>query len=227
MLLLGASGFVGKAIAREAAGRGWMVICVSRGGMPSLPTNTVEFRGDALDRETYRRVFKWYPTISSVVHSIGILFEPPQSGEPRQAQTYERINRDTVLMALEESIAHGIDSFAFVSAADIPGARVGPLERYYAAKREAEEAIIAHPEIPTRVIARPGLIYGPERRASQLLTFGYNLMTFWAKEFPPASRVDRVAARIVDAVSGSECVGTCLPGGRDPSVILLEPKHLQ
>ena len=76
ILVFGGNGFVGSSICKYALSQGLKVVAVSRSGRPRIPEawqSEVEYiQGDAMSPQTYASIL---PSVSGVVHSIGVLFE--------------------------------------------------------------------------------------------------------------------------------------------------------
>jgi uncharacterized protein YbjT (DUF2867 family) len=149
ILVIGGSGFIGKGICRAAADRNFKVYSLSRSGGMRLSRqpwmDQVEWiKGSGLEVDSFEHIL---PEVSAIVHSVGILFEKPP-------ETFELMNYRTAVSVIPcLSQYPNIKSFGFISAADIqPNLLIN--ERYYSAKRKAEEEIMA--SAPNPFIMRPG-----------------------------------------------------------------------
>lgn len=213
LLVLGGSGFVGKAICREAVQRGWNVTSLSRSGAPAdivhdRLLNSVRWStGDALEAFIY-------PALVSaqdyVIHSIGILFESNPLSRPFQGpsgeyrRSHRALIRDTAEIAARESARAGVKAFGYISAARFGPLSAAMLPEYVRMKEEAEDLLrrrSARGDLRT-VIARPGLMYGSDRALSFPLSLGVSIMSlFTAGLFPKALSVDTVAKAMLNEIS--------------------------
>ena len=166
-LVLGGSGFVGRAICRRLVQKNFKVISVSRRGRPTdfLSSSTLHggqrwcrhvdwVKGDAHKPETYSSLLN---ECSAVVHSVGIINESPaykqlfdRGATPQddeQLRNFEAINRDTaILLAAAADAAPNVDTFVYVSAATLPSPVAATKvidDRYLSSKREAEATILS------------------------------------------------------------------------------------
>lgn len=215
LLLLGGSGFVGRAIGREALGRGWKVVSLSRHGGPSASSGSriSWVKGNALDRSIYRPLITEH-AIDTIVHSIGIIYEDSSaaSGSASDRRTFEAINRDTAVIAADEAAkSNRIRDFGFVSAAGFGPITEGTfLRRYLDAKRQAEEELKRHTAFRTTIV-RPGFMYGSDRAITYPISWGYRLLALFAGGlFPRMLHVDRVAKSLLDAIERSESASLTL-----------------
>lgn len=154
IVVMGGNGLIGGAVCRVAAEAGWEVAAVSRRGRGGQ-------RGAWAERVAWvaADVFRpeaWRDSLAgadAVVHCIGIAAEDRSRGV-----TFERMNGEAALVALEEAERAEVGAFVYLSASAKP-----PFlrEAYLTAKRAAEERILA--ARPRGVALRPGLAYGPGR----------------------------------------------------------------
>ena len=156
LLVVGGSGFIGRAICRQALEAGHEVRSVSRGGRPDLGVtdqwaDDIEWTSaDLFAPHAWRDRLRG---VDCVIHSVGIAHEHPQEGV-----TFERLNGDSTLLTALEAERAGCDSFVFLSsAANYPTAR----RAYLRSKRRAERAI-EDLNLET-VVLRPGAVYGPDQ----------------------------------------------------------------
>eukprot|EP00047_Mylnosiga_fluctuans_P005707 m.242218 g.242218 ORF g.242218 m.242218 type:complete len:254 (-) comp13988_c0_seq1:130-891(-) len=169
LLVFGGAGFIGRAVCRAAVQQGLAVTSITRSGVPGCDrpwaSKVTWAAGDALEPSTYESLVDKNTTI---VHSVGLLVENSSykklftknsvSTQSNTGATYESVNRDTAIKAGEVAAAKGARSFVYVSAA---GAPPGIDKRYISTKREAEDALLTHPEFRT-IILRPGFVYSEE-----------------------------------------------------------------
>ena len=198
LLVVGGSGFIGRAICRQALAAGHEVRSVSRGGRPAdLATDQwaddVEWTSaDLFAPHAWRDRLRG---VDGVVHSVGIAHEAPREGV-----TFERCNGDSTILTALEAERAGVDSFVFLSSAsNYPTAR----RAYLRSKRRAERAIEGL-NLET-VVLRPGPVYGPgqphfPRPLNTLcrLVAGIDPLAERLGEARPLS-VDRVADVTVDS----------------------------
>lgn len=157
LLVVGGSGFIGRAICRDALQAGHDVRSVSRGGRPDNRgvadqwADDVEWTSaDLFSPHAWRDRLRG---VDGVIHSVGIAHEAPREGV-----IFERLNGDSAILTALEAERTGVDSFVFLSsAANYPTARRG----YLRSKRRAERAI-EDLNLET-VVLRPGPVYGPNQ----------------------------------------------------------------
>lgn len=155
LLVVGGSGFIGRAICRQAVDAGHEVRSVSRSGRPESVAGPSQWVADV--EWTSADLFRphaWRDRlrgVDAVIHSVGIAHENPKEGV-----TYERVNGDSTIISALEAERAGVETFVFLSsAAKYPTAR----RAYLRAKRRAERAIESL-NMET-VVLRPGAVYGP------------------------------------------------------------------
>ncbi|MEA1931015.1 MAG: NAD(P)H-binding protein [Euryarchaeota archaeon] len=155
LLVVGGSGFIGRAICRRAIEAGHEVRSVSRGGRPEDVSDRwvdrVEWTSaDLFSPHTWRDRLRG---VDAVVHSVGIAHETPREGA-----TFERLNGDSAIITALEAERAGVDTYVFLSsAANYPTAR----RAYLQSKRRAERAV-ENLNMET-VVLRPGAVYGPDQ----------------------------------------------------------------
>ncbi|PJF17038.1 hypothetical protein PSACC_03151 [Paramicrosporidium saccamoebae] len=211
LLVLGGTGFVGRAVCREAVRRGWNVTSLSRRGVPESMDGLlekVEWRtGSALDR-------KVYPELMSdrdyVVHCIGTLFEsnPVYNLYKKQPINYESsykaLIRDTLELAVESAASAKVKAFGYVSAARYGAIGKTVLPGYMEMKGQAEELLLKRNEF-RKVIMRPGFMYGSDRWATIPMSLGVTFTSlFTAGMMPKALCVDTVARALLTELNDSE-----------------------
>lgn len=146
--LTGATGFVGRAMARELAGRGHHLTCLVRSDPRpgQLPAEGVTVaRGDILSPDSLARAFE---DCDAVVHLVGIIRESSRA-------SFEAVHVLGTDNVLEAAAACGVRRIVHMSAA---GTRPGAASRYHQSKWRAEEAARASGLEWT--ILRPSLIFG-------------------------------------------------------------------
>jgi NADH dehydrogenase len=189
LLVVGGSGFIGRAICRLAVRDGHEVRSVSRSGRPDAGgwddgvswTSADLFRPDAWrDR---------LDGVDAVVHAVGVINEAPEAGV-----TFERLNGDGAIVTALEAERAGVETYVFLSSAiQPPGVR----NAYLTAKRRAESAIadLAFDD----VTLRPGPVYGPgQPHFSPLVNAGLRAI---ASVEPLARRLGEARPLSVDTVA--------------------------
>ncbi len=152
--VFGGSGFIGRYAVRKLAKRGWRVrVAVRRpneamflrtaGDVGQVEMIQANIRDDA---STERAI----AGSDAVINLVGILF-------PSGKQTFDAVQRDGAERIAKFCAAHGVAKLVHVSAI---GADAESDVSYQRTKAEAEAAILRH--VPTAVILRPSLVFGPE-----------------------------------------------------------------
>ena len=168
VLLTGASGFVGRHLARDLLERGHAVRAPVRHPTPLPPAVEQPPIGDLAGP------VDWAPLldgVDAVVHAAAIAHTGPSLPD----DLYDRVNRDAVL-ALAEAARGRVRRFVFLSSiraqcgvtsdhllteADAPA----PTDAYGRSKLEAERGLAAMPDLPWTAL-RPVVVYGPGVRAN-------------------------------------------------------------
>lgn len=210
VLVLGGSGFVGKAICRELLRVGADVYSINRSGKPGGCSSDLDkvnwIKGNALDPQSYSQL----SNIDTLIHSVGILTEPSskKSENDQFDVTFESEIRDTLKVAIESSKDYGapLNRIGYISAADFGAVSRYFLPKYMKAKREAE-SILESQNVPS-VIARPGFMYGRDRMPTVPFSYAYSLVTlFSAGAFPKSLDVNSVARSLVTALADENLSG--------------------
>lgn len=154
LLVVGGSGFIGRAVCRLAVRDGHEVRSVSRSGRPASDapwTDDVSWTSADLFRPDAWR--DRLAGVDAVVHSVGTLSEAPNAGT-----TFERVNGDAAIITALEAERAGVETFVFLSSAVTPP---GVRPAYLSAKRRAESAIAGLDF--DAVTLRPGPVYGTDQ----------------------------------------------------------------
>lgn len=214
VLVLGGSGFVGKAICRELIKIGADVYSINRSGIPrscpaDLETGVRWIKGNALDPQTYSQL----QGIDTLIHSIGILAEPKPSANSNEPfpVTFESEIRDTLKVALTASESFGapLQRIGYISAADFGAISNFLLPKYMKSKREAESILQEYQDRIPSVVARPGFMYGRDRFPTVPFSYAYSLATlFAAGMLPKALDVNSVARALVTALADEKLEGS-------------------
>lgn len=176
VFLTGATGYMGRSLARELLTRGHEVRALARAGSEShLPAGCLPVIGDALRAATFESSVKGCDTL---VHLVGV--SHPSPGKAAQFRSIDLVSaKESVAAARAAQVRH----FIFVSVA-----HPAPVMReYIAARSEAEDAIRAAGLIATMV--RPWYVLGPGHYWPYLL-----LPVYWLASVVPATRAG--AARL-------------------------------
>ncbi|ERS99351.1 hypothetical protein HMPREF1624_04550 [Sporothrix schenckii ATCC 58251] len=139
-------------------------------------------RADVFQPETYAPLFRG---ANYGVHSLGILLEadykgilsgqespitgikmvlggaaspPSDPSKAKDGMTYERMNRDSAVLAAQAAAEGGVEAFAYISAS---GAAPGLPSRYLSTKREAERQLEAASRDPSHPLGRPIFVRAP------------------------------------------------------------------
>lgn len=206
LLVVGGSGFVGRAVCRLAVREGHEVRSVSRSGHPPVDgqwTDEVSWTSADLFRpNTWRDRLDG---VDAVVHSVGVISEAATSGV-----TFERVNGDAAILTALEAERAGVDTFVFLSSATKPP---GVRNAYLTAKRRAETAI-ADLQFDN-VTLRPGPVYGPDQPH---VPTGVNTLFKLVASVPPlAERLGELRPIHVDTVARATYRVAC-----DPDETLLD-----
>ena len=176
ILVFGGNGFVGSSICKYALSQGLKVVAVSRSGRPRIPEawqSEVEYiQGDAMSPQTYASIL---PSVSGVVHSIGVLFESkiPFLRSSEYQGSYRHMNRDTAMTIVQEIKGKNIP-FAYVSSER--GIFFSP--GYIETKREVEDYLARNKEYLPYSIIRPGFMYSNDNSKLKGIATAVDLLNF-------------------------------------------------
>jgi len=149
LFVTGASGFVGRAVARRLAESGTPFTALLRQGAfaPDVPGCRV-VRGDLLDGGPWAEEIRPGATVLHLAALTG-------KAEPAE---HRRVNHDGTLRLLEAARAAKAGRFVFVSTIAV---RFGDLEHYpYARAKQDAEAAVHDANLPC-LILRPTQVFGP------------------------------------------------------------------
>ncbi len=194
MLVVGASGYVGRRVVAEALRRGVAVAALSRSGKPNIlrQDDTLHqatwLRADATQAET---LAPHLDKIDAVVSALGTF---------GSNATMRAVNGDANAALAAAAAAGGVRRFVHVSAADY-----GPLEKllpgYFEGKRIADAAVAEHfGERGTSL--RPGFIHGT-RAVALPLVGGEVQLPLWLAGAPMEYLFSSVAGRAACRALGS------------------------
>ena len=170
VFLTGATGFLGRSLARELIRRGHRVRALTRSASQGrIPAGCEIVIGDALDAVSYRH--RVTPS-DTFVQLVGV-----SHPSPAKAAEFRNIDLKSALAGVDAARSSSIRHFVYVSVAH----PAPVMKEYIAARSEAEDAIRASGLNAT--IVRPWYILGPGRRWPLLLAPMY-----WVMGALPATR---------------------------------------
>ncbi len=153
-VVFGGSGFIGRNVVRELAGRGWRVrVAVRRPHHAQFlrPMGAVGqiqlFQANIRHRPSVERALEG---ADAVVNLVGILFQ-------QGSQSFARVQGAGAALVADCAKAAGIETFVHMSAI---GADPASDSLYARTKGEAERAVRA--AVPSATILRPSIVFGPE-----------------------------------------------------------------
>lgn len=202
--LVGGSGFIGRYAARALVEKGWRVRVACRRVHTAIdvrlagPPGWVDIvQANIRDRASLERALDG---ADAVVNLVGILFEHAR-------QTFQGEQADGARLLAEVAKEKGITRFVQVSAI---GADINSRSPYGRSKAASEEAVRA--AIPTAVILRPSIVFGPEdkffNRFANMARFAPLMPAIGGgkTKFQPVYAGD-VAAAITEAVEREDAAG--------------------
>ena len=152
--VFGGSGFIGRHLVRRLAKAGYRVrVAVRRPDLaghlqPSGSVGQIAFmQANLRDRQSVQRAVEG---ADAVVNCVGILFEQGR-------QTFGAVQSEGARLVAQAAAAAGITRLVHVSAigADLKSGAV-----YAETKAQGEHAVLA--AVPTAIILRPSIVFGPE-----------------------------------------------------------------
>jgi len=147
VLVTGASGFIGRAVAAVLAGAGHAVVCASRHPGAAAPLREPL----VVDFAEVPGASWWAPRLAgvdAVVNAVGILRERP-------GQAFQALHERAPIALFEACVQAGVGSVVQISAL---GADALAQSRYHLTKRAADDVLR---RLPLRsAIVQPSLVYG-------------------------------------------------------------------
>lgn len=173
ILLTGATGFVGGALAEALLNRHFEIVCAGRRSSPRI-----HFAHGDLGADT-----KWHPALQgcqTVVHLAARVHQMADASKPVRS-AYRHMNVDVTMNLARQAVQAGVARFVFVSSIKVNGESsrdlpftaedlAAPQDAYGESKLEAERGLLALGQDAGMeiVIVRPPLVYGPGVRANFL-----------------------------------------------------------
>ena len=192
----GGTGFVGGAIARELAARGYRVIVLSHRKTASESSPTVEYRPADVTRPV--SLVTALVGVDRLVISLAFRNSPVEA--PRRGQTFEGVDAEGTKALVAAAVQAGVKRLVYMSGA---GAAPDAPRHWFRAKWHAEESVRSSGIVFT--IFRPSWVYGPgDRSLNRFLGFAR-----WLPFIPQIGNgrqvlvpvlVSDVAALVVDAL---------------------------
>ena len=171
VLMSGASGFVGSALAASAAAQGLLL----RAAYRELPKSEETFErcvvADIGPDADWRQSLEG---IDVVIHCAGVT-DPVAGSAKSRWREFQRINVAGTKRFAEQSAEAGVEKFIFVSSVKVNGERTvenrpftgsaepAPTDAYAFSKWQAEQALahVGENTAMTIIVVRPPLVYGP------------------------------------------------------------------
>lgn len=171
LLVTGASGFVGRAVAIRAATDGWQVRASTRQAHVILPSGVQPATGLELEAGTDWRAA--LDGVATVVHCAARVHVMRDIASDPLAE-FRRVNVAGTLSLARQAADAGVRRFVFISSIGVNGAattdlpfqaddRAAPHSPYAQSKYEAEQGLrqFAQASRLELVVIRPPLVYGP------------------------------------------------------------------
>jgi UDP-glucose 4-epimerase len=197
ILLTGANGFIGRALAAQAIERGLEIRCAVRSNSPSPVDEKLNYRIDSISVHQ-----DWSPglvDVDTVIHTAARVHIMHDT-EFNPLLEFRKVNTSGTLHLAKQASENGVNRFIFLSSAKVNGecstenhpfteeSDFVPVEPYALSKYEAEKGLLALSEKSDMevVILRPPLVYGPGVGANFL-----NMMRWIDRGLPlPLAAID-------------------------------------
>ena len=166
MLVTGITGFVGSAVAKAMRLKGWQVVGQAyQSDGSDFPTTKLSITSQT----------DWSSLLSGVDLVIHCAALAPRKGQKISFNDYLETNINGTVALAQQSAAHGVKRFIFISSVKVNGetssneepftrdSLVAPEDDYGISKYEAERALLElnHSNDLQVTIVRPPLVYGP------------------------------------------------------------------
>ncbi len=184
VLVTGASGFIGRAVAHALRQRGHRVVRGLR-HPPAGERDTLQVDFAMIPRREW-----WLPRlagIDAVVNTVGILRE-------QRGQNFRALHSDAPTELFHACVAAGIRTVVQVSAL---GAEAGARSAYHLSKKAADDVLRT---LPLRgAVVQPSLVYGPGGSSAALFN---QLAVAPVLPFPAGGRMQVQPVHVADLVEG-------------------------
>lgn len=214
ILLTGASGFIGSALASSLVSKGYGVIGVSRNGDAHLPCTS--FVANITPATDWSVVLKG---VDVVIHAAGrVHIMADASIDPLGEYRYQNV--DTTLHLAKSAAAIGVKRFIFISTIKVFGEETiggnkffadstyAPSDPYGISKMEAEIGLLEIAKLTKLevVIIRLPLVYGPGVKANFL-----SMMSWLSRKIPlPLGGITRNLRSFVYLGNLIDLIATCI-----------------
>lgn len=153
VLVVGATGCIGRAVVHALRSRGQTVIAASRGDA-SMP---IDFMQPVTPAAWAARLAG--ARIDALINCVGILM-------PSRAQSFERVHAQGPIEMFSGAALAGVSRIVQVSALGVTESGGDEHPPYITSKREADRALAALPV--SHAVVRPSLVYGPGSASASL-----------------------------------------------------------
>jgi len=189
VLLTGATGFVGGAVARELCHRGEKVVAALRTCSDCLPASVKQVQVGGLSANTdYSAALKGVDVVMHAAARVHVMHDQV----PDPLSEFRKVNVEGTLNLAKQAAQAGVKRFVFISSIKVNGEstrgrafspedKITTDDPYGLSKYEAEQGLlkIAQATAMEVVIIRPPLIYGPGVKAN------FKNMMAWVKKGVP------------------------------------------
>jgi uncharacterized protein YbjT (DUF2867 family) len=213
ILLTGANGFIGSALAAALLARGHTLICPRRRPVRASPSHgatDANMRTSALDFADRPPPQAWRAALDSVdvvVNTVGILQE-------RGRQTFSALHVDAPIALFDACVLAGVRRVVQVSAL---GADEGAQSAYHLSKRTADAYLMRLPI--ESVVVQPSLVYGPGGASARLFD---TLASLPVLALPGGGR-QRIQPVFIDDAIDAMVALIEMPAGAQPPVAQVVP----
>jgi len=157
VLVCGATGCVGAAVASALRARGHEVVAGARGAIDGPRSLHVDYMVPVAPEVWAERLEAWQ--IEAVVNCVGILI-------PAQGQSFERVHAQGPIELFRGAAAAGVRRVVQVSALGVGSDAQSLATPYLHSKLLADDALAALPL--DGAVLRPSLVYGPRSQSARL-----------------------------------------------------------